>query len=285
VLPFLLTPRWLALHAAVVAAVIGTLVLGSWQMQAYAEQDERERVAAANLAADAPRQPLASAVPAGQALPVDAVSVPVQASGTYDPAGTLLLPGREADGVEGFYVVTPLADDDGVVTPVLRGWVATVDDPAVVPPDGAVIVEGSVQALETDADAAVDPTQPLPDGQMAALTSVGLFRTWPYSPSLVRQAQVVLAAELPADGQPAAAPAPEIVPVEQAAPAPVGVSAWRHLSYAWQWWLFAAAAIVFWGAFVRNGLREQRAAQAEAGPAEVGPAESGPAEANHQGLA
>ena len=272
---FLLTPRWLALHAAVVAAVIGTLVLGSWQMQAYAQQEERERVAAANLAADAPRQPLVSVVPVGEALPVDAVSVPVQASGTYDPAGTVLLPGREQDGTDGYYVVTPLVADDGVVTPVLRGWVATADDPAVVPPDGIVSIEGSVQALETDADAAVDPTQPVPDGQMAALTSVGLFRTWPYSPSLVRQAQIVLANE-----QPTATPAPQIVAVEQAAPSPVGVSAWRHLSYAWQWWLFAAAAVVFWGAFVRNGLREQRAAQAEAGTAEPGTAEP-----NHHGLA
>ena len=284
-LRFLLTPRWLALHAAVVAAVIGTLVLGSWQMRAFAEQEERERVAAANLAADAPRQPLADVVPVGQALPVDAVSVPVLASGSYDPASTVLLPGREQDGVDGYYVVTPLVADDGVVTPVLRGWVASADDPAVVPPDGAVSIEGSVQALETAADAAVDPTRPVPDGQMAALTSVGLFSTWPYSPSLVRQAQVVLAGEQPADGQAAGGqsagrPAPELVPVEQAAPAPVGVSAWRHLSYAWQWWLFAAAAVVFWGAFVRNGWREQRAAQAEDDPAEAGAREP-----NHHGLA
>jgi cytochrome oxidase assembly protein ShyY1 len=280
VLRFLLAPRWLALHAAVVAVVIGTVVLGSWQMQAYAEQEERERVAAANLAADAPRQPLAAAVPVGQALPVDAVSVPVQASGTYDASGTVLLPGREQDGAPGYYVVTPLVADDGVVTPVLRGWVASEDDPALVPPGGTVTIEGSVQALETDADATVDPTRPLPEGQMAALTSVGLFRTWPYSPSLVRQAQVVLASEQPVGG-----PTPEVVPVEQAAPAPVGVSAWRHLSYAWQWWLFAAAAVVFWAAFVRNGLREQRAAQAGGATADPGEAEAGTAEPNHHGLA
>jgi cytochrome oxidase assembly protein ShyY1 len=254
-------------------------------MQAYAEQEERDRVAAANLAADAPRQPLAGVVPVGEALPVDAVSVPVQASGTYDPAGTVLLPGREQAGADGYYVVTPLVADDGVVTPVLRGWVATPDDPAVVPPEGIVRVEGSVQALETDADAAVDPTQPVPDGQMAALTSVGLFRTWPYSPSLVRQAQVVLANEMSLGEQPAGTPAPQIVPVEQAAPAPVGISAWRHLSYAWQWWLFAAAAVVFWGAFVRNGLREQRAAHQEDGAADAGAAGRGPAEPNHHGLA
>lgn len=255
-LRLLLTPRWLTLHVAAVAAVVGTLVLGSWQMQAYAEQEERERIAAANLAATAPRQSLSATVPVGQALSVDAVSVPVEASGEYDASGTVLLAGREQDGREGYYVVTPLIGADASVTPVLRGWVAGPDDAATTPPEGAIRIEGSVQALETDSDAVVDPTRVLPDGQLAALTSVALFRTWPYPPSEVRQAQVVLT-----DEQPAGQPAPELVPVEQAAPAPVGISAWRHLSYAWQWWLFAAAAVVFWGAFVRAGVREHREAQ------------------------
>ena len=46
-----------------VAAIAGSLVLGSWQMRAYSEQDERERVAAANLAADAPTTPIGDVVP------------------------------------------------------------------------------------------------------------------------------------------------------------------------------------------------------------------------------
>jgi len=257
------------LHVATLAAIAGTLVLGRWQMQAYAEQEEREQVAAANLQSSAPRQPLSDIVPVGQALPVDAVSVPVTASGTYDAAQTVLLPGRELDGREGWFVVSPLVADDGTVTPVLRGWVADPAAPSVRPPAGTVDVEGSVQALENDADAAVDPTQPLPDGELAALTSVALFRTWPYVPADLRQAQVVLTGE-----QPSTSPAPTLVPVAEAAPAPVGVSAWRHLSYAWQWWLFAAAAVVFWVAFVRSGVREQRRVGDRTGQ-----------ESNHQGLA
>jgi cytochrome oxidase assembly protein ShyY1 len=248
-------------------------------MQAYAEQEERERVAVANLQADAPRQPLADVVPAGQALPVDAVSVPVEASGTYDAEQTLLLPGRELDDRTGYVVVTPLVSDDGTVTPVLRGW---VDDPAtssVVPPLGVVEIEGSVQALETDTAAAVDPTVALPQGQLPALTSVALFSTWPYPPADLRQVQVVLTAE-----QPSTASAPTLVPPVEAAPAPVGVSAWRHLSYAWQWWLFAAAAVVFWGAFVRAGIREQREQQDAADRTGSTP-DRPPQESSHQGLA
>ncbi|MGA7690017.1 MAG: SURF1 family protein [Jiangellales bacterium] len=253
-LRFLLTPRWLALHVATIAAIAGTLVLGSWQMRAYAEQEERDRVAAANLAEDAPTAPIDEVAPAGRGLDVDAVSRPVSVSGRYDPSATLLLPGRELDGRTGWYVVTPLVSDDQSVTPVLRGWVADRFDPAVDPPTGGVDVTGSVQALESDADAApVRPDSLAPD-EVAALTSVALFRTYPYPPATARQMLLVLTGE-----EPSASVAPERVPVAEAAASPVGVSAWRHLSYAWQWWLFAAAAVAFWVAFVRSGYRDEKA--------------------------
>lgn len=260
-LRFLLTPRWLALHVATIAAIAGTLLLGSWQMRAYAEQEERDRVAAANLAEDAPTAPIDEIAPAGQGLTVDAVSRPATVSGRYDPPATLLLPGRELDGRAGWYVVTPLVSDDQTVTPVLRGWVADRFDPAVEPPAGGVDVTGSVQALETDADAA--PVQPgaLAPDEVAALTSVALFRTYPYPPATVRQMLLVLT-----DEDPSAGVAPERVPVAEAAASPVGVSAWRHLSYAWQWWLFAAAAVAFWVAFVRSGYRDEKAHAAQVAP-------------------
>lgn len=266
-LRFLLAPRWLALHAATVAAIAGTLVLGSWQMRAYVEQEEREQTAAANQAADAPTEPVDQVVPAGEALSVDAVGQPVTADGSYDAAETLLLPGRDLDGDLGYYVVTPLVATDGTATPVLRGWVDDVGSASVTPSSGQVSVRGVVQPLETDADAEVDPSVALPPGQLAALTSVALFRTYPYPPETIRQAQVVLTEE-----QPPPVDAPASVPVEESAPRAVGISAWRHLSYAWQWWLFAAAAVAFWAAFVRSGIRDERAAASQ------------PDEPSHQGL-
>ena len=192
---FLLAPRWIALHLATVAAIAGTLVLGSWQMRAYAEQEERERVAAANLAADAPATPIDDVLSAAQALPVDAVSRPVTLTGSYDAEQTLLLPERSVNGTPGWYVVTPIVAADGAVTPVLRGWVSQPTADAVAPPGGEVSLRGSLQPLETDGDAQVDPSQPLADGQVAALTGVAVFRSYPYPPSAVRQAQVVLTDE------------------------------------------------------------------------------------------
>jgi cytochrome oxidase assembly protein ShyY1 len=276
VIRFLLAPRWIALHLATVAAIAGTLVLGSWQMRAYAEQEERERVAAANLAADAPATPIDDVLPAAQALPVDAVSRPVTLTGSYDAEQTLLLPERSVNGTPGWYVVTPIVAADGAVTPVLRGWVSQPTADAVAPPRGEVSLRGSLQPLETDGDAQVDPSQPLADGQVAALTGVAVFRSYPYPPSAVRQARVVLT-----DEQPAVSSVPVLVPVDEAVPHPVGVSAWRHLSYAWQWWLFAAAAVVFWSAFVRAGIREYRDASATTVPDAVDPED----QRSHQGLA
>lgn len=282
-LRFLLAPRWLALHVAVVAAVAGTMVLGSWQMRSYAEQERREQVAARNQQADAPSVPVEQALATGEPLVRDAVGRPVTLTGSYDGDQTLLLAGRERDGVVGWYVVTPLVAEDGSATPVLRGWVPSADDPAAAAPTGGMSVRGLLQPLETDAAAAIDPTQPLPDGQAAALTSVVLFQSVPYPPATVRQALVVLT-----DEQPAPAVAPEPVPVAEAAPRPVGVSAWRHLSYAWQWWLFALAAVVFWGAFVRAGIRDEREQAAHSEQTEqteqTGQSASATSDRSHQGL-
>jgi len=255
---WLLAPRWLLLHVATVAAVAGALLLGQWQMRSYAEQEQRDRDAAAAAALQAEPEPVDAVVPVGRALLASSLGALATATGRYEAEQTLLLPGRELDGQDGYHVVTPLLDGTGRATPVVRGWVATPDDPAVEPPPGTVEVVGVVTGTESDRDAASDPRQELPDGQVPALTTPVLFTSYPYPPGQVRQALVVAVTE-----QPAPAAAPDRVPALEAVSPPGGVSAWRHLSYAWQWWLFAAAAIVFWVAFVRAGVRDRRPARAE----------------------
>jgi cytochrome oxidase assembly protein ShyY1 len=257
--PWLLAPRWLLLHVGTVVAVVAMVLLGQWQMRSYAAQELREQEAAAAAALEADPVPVSEAVPPGQPLLEDSQGVLATATGTYDPDATLLLPGRTLDGATGWYVVTPLLDDAGVATPVLRGWVASDDAAAVEPPTGTVTVTGVVTAPESADDAAVPASTALPEGQVAALTTTVLFTGFPYPPGDIRQAVVVAV-----DESRTPATAPDRVPVAQAAPAAGGVSAWRHLSYAWQWWLFAAAAIAFWVAFVRAGVRERRDERAAA---------------------
>ncbi len=249
---WLLAPRWLLLHALTVAAVAAAVLLGQWQMQSYAQQQQRDRAASAAAALTADPTPVDDLVPSGQPLLQASLGVLASADGEYDASATLLLPGRTLEGRTGYYVVTPLVDDAGVATPVLRGWVERPDAAAVQPPAGPVTVIGVVSATESEDDATVGPRESLPAGQVPALTTPVLFTSYPFPPADVRQALVVAARESPEP-----APAPERVPVTLASSDTGVVSAWRHLSYASQWWLFAAAAIGFWVAFVRAGARER----------------------------
>jgi cytochrome oxidase assembly protein ShyY1 len=250
---WLLSPRWLLLHVATVAAIVGTVLLGQWQMRSYAEQEQRDREAAAAAALEAEPVPVAEAVPPGQPLLQASLGTLTAVTGEYDPAATLLLPGRVHDGQDGYHVVTPVLDEDGVATPVVRGWVADPDAAAVTPAAGTVQVVGVVTATESDSDATSDPRRALPAGQVPALTTPALFTSYSYPPSQVRQALVVAVTE-----EPAPPSVPERVPALEALGSSGGVSALRHLSYAWQWWLFAVAAIAFWVAFVRAGIRDHR---------------------------
>ncbi len=243
----LLAPRWLAWHAALVAALVAFIWLGSWQVDSFAKSDRRQ--AAAD---DQGSAPLTEVLAPGQRLPAAVVGRTVTASGRYDDANQLLVPGRPLDGRDGFLVVTPLRTAEGVL-PVNRGWVASPEDAATGPIPGEVTVTGVVQPSESARDSQVDALAPLPPGQIPYLATVQLLDALPYSPDELYDGYVVLDTQ-----QPNAAVAPERVE-PRALDDEVGK--WRNLGYGLQWWFFAAAAIFFWAAVIRRSLREQREPQ------------------------
>ena len=73
---FLLTPRWLALHVAVVAVAVGCVLLGHWQLRSYEESERRQ---AANRAMRP--VPVAELGDPGRPFPADAIGRPVGRSG------------------------------------------------------------------------------------------------------------------------------------------------------------------------------------------------------------
>jgi cytochrome oxidase assembly protein ShyY1 len=238
----LLAPRWLAWHAALVAALVAFGLLGAWQLEGFRDSGAAGRVEAAD------RAPLADVLRPAGGLPGNAVGRPVQAVGRYDASNTLLVPGRTDGGREGFLVVTPLRTTDGVAT-VSRGWVPTADDAAVEPPSGDVTVTGVVRPSEEQAESRVDPFADLPDGQVPYVSTVLLLDRLPYDPDEVYDGYLALRSESP---PPATAPAP------LAAGNDDGAGRWRSLGYALQWWFFGAAAAFFWWSVVRRSLREPR---------------------------
>lgn len=253
---FLLAPRWLALHVAVVAVGVAFALLGWWQLGSY----RAEGLAPADgTAAEVAPVALGSLVGPGQPLPRDAGGRAVTVTGRYDAAQQLFVPGRELDGREGAYVLTPLLTAEGAVVPVRRGWVVGVEDPGVHVPSGPVTATGVLLPSEPERAARVRDDGQLPAGQLPYVATPELMRRWPYPPAALYEGYVALTAQAPG-----AAWAPTPVPVT-AGTDDDGVSGLRNLSYAGQWWLFAGAALVFWVLAVRSAAGERRAAQTEDG--------------------
>jgi len=232
-------PRWLALLVVVLAAATGMSLLGQWQLE---RARERGRLAQAARDVRRPPAPLDQVLTARRPFPVAALGRRVVAEGTWDGGGQLLVAGRELDGRNGLWVLTPLRLADGSAVPVVRGWVPAGSDPAAAPPaPGPVGVTGVLQPSEPPVDRAPGRTSGLPAGQIDRVDVVDLVNRWPY-PLLT--GYLVLQSEQPAP----AGPVPRPVTVR---PPPAGL-ALRNLSYAVQWWLFAGFGLFLWWRMVRD---------------------------------
>lgn len=130
---------WSTLAAA--AGIAATVALGFWQLGRA--QEKAGVVATRQAAASAPPVHL------GQTA-VDAARVeerPVEARGTFDPSGLVLLDNRVRSGQAGYEVVMPLKLEGGDMHVLVnRGWVKGSGDrsqlPSLVTPAGAVHVRG-----------------------------------------------------------------------------------------------------------------------------------------------
>jgi len=171
----------------------------------------------------------------------------VSLSGVLDGRHQFLLDNRSYRGTPGYEVLTPLTRAAGRVLLIDRGWVPFTGSRARLP-------EVSL----------ADSTAISLSGRVADLPSPGLASgrappaagdSWPKVTSFPDMPQ--LAAAL------GTALEPRILLLDAGAPLgfvrdwqPPGVSPLRHLSYAIQWWCFAALAASLWAIF---GLRRARA--------------------------
>ena len=238
---FLLGPRWLLWHGALVVVLVAFTLLGLWQLDHF-EHHARSRADRPVAAIDAVTHP-------GGRLANDDVARRVTAVGTYDDALTRLVPGREHDGRTGFLVVTPLRTTSGIL-PVVRGWVPSRSSAAATAPAGEVTLTGRLQGSENSEQSAVDPAEALPDDEVGYVATFALLETWPFSPRSVYDGYVVATREVP-EG----AATPDRVEAQRPSG---GVGRWRNLAYALNWWLFGVAALFFWGSVVRRAVTEQR---------------------------
>lgn len=225
----------LALVLVGVAGWLGTWQLDAWQARRAAEARDLTRLDPV---------PLADVMGPDDAFPGADVGRPVDVAGTWKPEGTFFVSGREGDGRDGYWVVTPL-DVGGSAVLVVRGWSPEPSAPAV---SGRSEVTGWLQPPE-GATGLVDddPTDDVVP-QLQVADALQRVDTDLYGAYVVGQQPTagLEAAEL------------------EALPEVGRFTALRNLLYALEWWFFGAFAAFVWWRWVRDEQAVTAATDAEA---------------------
>jgi cytochrome oxidase assembly protein ShyY1 len=244
--------RAVGLCLLAVALATACVFLGRWQWHRHEWRDAQIAIVMDNFGADP--VPLSSVLTPDQAVPDDLVWKPVLVSGHYLPEQTVELRNRPADGTPAYHVLVPFVVDDssagtaptatdaGTVLVVDRGWVPTgenadADVVAPAPPTGDVTITVRLRADEPDS------TRRAPAGQVQAiavdevLDVAGVDQpAWQAYGGLVSES-------------PAVTPMPGTLPQPSIDPG-------SHLSYAFQWWVFALGSLVGFGLLARREVLE-----------------------------
>ncbi|WP_061961999.1 SURF1 family protein [Demequina flava] len=232
------------------------IVLGMWQYGRYEVRVEARD--AYRVAVEEPAAPLNDVVPAdAEDLPADAEWRTVTVTGVFEPDTTTVLRGRPIDSTAAWQYLAWLDTEDGRSVLVSVGWVPqpgpNEDPEAPEYTNGTATVTGVIRAWEeddgkeaTDSVSRITPAQvPQPHGDV----SPGYLMIREYCDADQCTATVV--------GD--EVPLPELT---------LG----SHLSYAWQWWVFAALAPTGAVLLLRRDANEIAAAARVSTPGAAEPA-------------
>lgn len=244
----LLRPRWLVGHLLALALAVLFVNLGLWQLRRL--EQRREHVAQVTERTRLPPAPLGAVLAAGGDLPEYRT---VTAVGEFDPSEEVLLRGRSLDGQPGFDVLTPLVlsgDLEGSAVLVERGWVPYALDRVPVseapPPAGRVEVTGRLREPTGRRPGSFGPRDPV-EGELTQTYYVDVARLQGQMPYPLVDAYVELTAVAP--------PQPSELPLPLPEP---DLGEGPHLSYAIQWFSFAAIGVVGYVFLMRHLVRGER---------------------------
>jgi cytochrome oxidase assembly protein ShyY1 len=244
---FALQPRWIVSHVFVLTMLVLFVVAGFWQLGRMDEKrDRNQRITDRAEQASVPVQDLAA--PPGDFAAADALAFrPASAAGTYQADEQVLVRSRSFGGAPGSWVLTPIDLGDGTGVLVNRGWIANSGEFTAVPddvttPSGPVEVDGWVVETETKGSfGATDPGE----GQLTELARADVARVDAQVELDLLPFVLQLADQDPplTDDDPVPVPLPEL-------------DEGPHLSYAGQWFIFAALTVVFYPLILRRRARE-----------------------------
>lgn len=241
------TRRWLGWLAFTTLFAVVCVFLAQWQWARRVEVVAQMRVVAQNW--DAAPVALSEVLERNGTLNPAREWTPVTVEGQYALDEQVLVRNRPFNARPGFEVLTPLMLDNGDVFIVNRGWLpvgSAQDSPDIVPrpPEGRVEVIARVKPGE--------PTiagRGAPEGQIATIHLPDLAERI-HSGSVITGAYGLLDSEDPVAPEQRPLPAPR--PVNDEGP---------HLSYTFQWYLFALLGFVGFGWALRHEFRSVRAAE------------------------
>ncbi|MER5556642.1 SURF1 family protein [Streptomyces sp. NPDC002793] len=249
---FLLTPRWWGINLFVVLAIPFCVFMGTWQLGRFEDRVQTHQEAEAR-----PDPGTRSPKALDELLPVTTGTSgrPAVATGTY--ADQFLVPGRELDDRDGFYVLDLLRTGSGKALPVVRGWLAGSPASTDVPPapSGEVTVTGDLQASENSGTSGVDVSGGLPEGQLGMISAASLVNLVPYD---VYDAWVTLPepeAGGPGDG------GMKPVPAAAAQGSGLDLKAFQNLGYTGEWFVFGGFVLFMWFRLVRREAEAARDVQ------------------------
>jgi cytochrome oxidase assembly protein ShyY1 len=243
----LLRPKWVAGHVLALVLTVAFITAGFWQIARNHQANDKLAREEAEFAAAAPD---ITKVSDRAAVNTDSTTIQgtrVSATGTYDTAHQVLLRGVSRDNTPGYDVLTPLRLANGDAVLVDRGWVrlgrVTNGLGTAGAPTGLVTVRGTLQPTSTmrateqvKTEGGV-PSLPRPDSAQVARVAGYPLRT------------AYITAQYQQPSGDAGAPA---------LPEPRKTSQVNHISYAIQWFSFAAIAVIGWPIVLRRATRRQR---------------------------
>ncbi len=255
---FLVQPKWIVRHVAVVLLVVAMVLLGFWQLRRLDEKLDLKATVEARQ--EEPAADVLDVVPADAEVggaDVEAVEHrSVTARGTYADDDTFVVENRTFNGASGGWVLTPLVLADGSAVLVNRGFLGFDRDGVIDPPpapEGEVIVDGLL--LESEQRGRFGASDP-DEGTLAVLARVDLERVAEQVDYDVLPAYVQLVSSTPGEVNPEGAP--ELVPLGRPE-----LSEGPHLGYAVQWFTFTTIAVVGYALLLRRVARDE--AREEAG--------------------
>jgi cytochrome oxidase assembly protein ShyY1 len=263
---FLLSRQWVILTLLALALIPAMIELGFWQLHRHESRVAHNELIVSSLSArPVPFERLSGGPGRGPAENDQFRTA--TASGRYDAEHEVVV--RQRTGADeqsiGYFVVTPLIQDDGTAVLVNRGWIEAGGDltrfPDVPePPGGKVRVTGRAMLDETSGTSGIKDKSGLPPRQVMLIDSRRQAKALD-GPVLGGYLQLTATSPQPRTGQPERIPEPD------------HDSIGPHMAYAVQWWLFAAAVPVGWAVLVRRERRDRLTAASATGQAD-GPAES-----------